>query len=122
MNKDNVMNVLLQTEDKHQRFLAAWKRGVEFLGADLFGPGTVESARDKNDLCPLRGPIEMVFKKESSGEEQFLAALVSFYDPLWGAQLAKGIGCPRSVCGLTYNLDHQCTQILCELLLNYEGW
>ncbi|OHB25890.1 MAG: hypothetical protein A2X84_05245 [Desulfuromonadaceae bacterium GWC2_58_13] len=122
MNKDNVLNVLLQTEEKHERFLAAWKRGVEFLGPELFGPKTVATAKDKNDLRPLREPVEAVFEQESGGEEQFLAALVSFYDPIWGEQLAKRINCPNSVCGLTYNLDHACTAILCELLLNYEGW
>jgi hypothetical protein len=122
MNRDNVLNVLLQTEEKHERFLAAWKRGVEILGADLFGPGTVATARDKNDLLPLREPVEAVFRQESAGEEQFLAAMVSFFDPIWGERLAKRIGSPRSVCGLTYNLDHECTAILCELLLNFEGW
>lgn len=122
MNKDNVMNVLLQTEEKHACFLAAWKRGVEFLGPGLFGPKTVETALDKDDLRPLREPVNAVFRQESGGEEQFLAAMVSFYDPVWGEQLAARIGCPRSICGLTYNLDHACTAILCELLLNYEGW
>ena len=41
MNKDNVLNSLLQTKEKHSRFLAAWKLGVEFLGPELFGPKTV---------------------------------------------------------------------------------
>jgi len=122
MNKDNVMNVLVQTEEKHERFLAAWKRGVEFIGPELFGPKTIETARDKNDLQPLREMVDAVFKEESGGEEQFLAAMVSFYDPIWGEHLARRIRCPRSVCGLTYNLDHECTALLCELLLNYEGW
>jgi len=122
MNKDNVLNALLQTKEKHTRFLAAWKRGVEFLGPDLFGPKTLATAKEKDDLRPLREPIEAVFRKESGGEEQFLAAMVSFYDPVWGEQLARRIGSPLSVCGLTFNLDHECAAIVCELLLNYEGW
>jgi hypothetical protein len=40
MNKDNVLNVLEESEEKRERFLAAWKRGVDFLGSHLFGPGT----------------------------------------------------------------------------------
>ncbi len=122
MSKDNVLNVLEESAEKRHRFLAAWKRGVEFLGAELFGPGRWETARDKNQLVPLRKPVEAVFAKESGGEEQFLAAMVSFYDPAWGAELAERIDCDKSVCGLTYNLDHERIEILCELLRNYHGW
>lgn len=122
MHKDNILNVLVETEEKRDRFLAAWKRGVAFLGDDLFGPGSLATAWDKEQLRPLRRPVEAVFAKESGGEEQFLAAMVSFYDSSWGAELSERIDCDKSVCGLTYNLDHQCTEILCELLRNYQGW
>jgi hypothetical protein len=122
MAKDNLLNVLEESEEKRYRFLAAWKRGVEFLGAELFGPERPKTARDKNQLVPLRKPVEAVFTKESGGEEQFLAAMVSFYDPAWGAELAERIDCDKSVCGLTYNLDHERIEILCELLRNYQGW
>ncbi len=122
MSKDYVLNVLQESKEKHDRFLAAWKRGVEFLGPELFGPGRPDTARDKKDLRPLRGKIEEVFAKESGGEEQLLSAMVSFYDPAWGADLATHIECDKSVCGLTYNLDHERIEILCELLRNYQGW
>jgi len=122
MNKDNVLNVLRDTEEKKARFLAAWKRGVNFLGPELFGPGHPETARTKEELLPLREPIEAVFALESGGEEQFLAAMVSFYDPAWGADLADRIECDRSFAGLTYNLDRERVDILCELLRNYSGW
>ena len=122
MNKDNVLNVMEQTTRKHTRFLAAWKRGVAYLGPELFGPGALETAQDKNELQPRAEAVEAVFSGESGGEEQFLAAMVSFYDPVWGEELAARIDCFKSLCGLTYNLDHECTAILCELLLNYEGW
>lgn len=122
MNKDNVLNVLQQTERKRARFLAAWKRGVTYLGPELFGPGSPSTAYDKDDLRPLRQAVEAVFAGESGGEEQFLAAMVSFFDPVWGEELASRIDCLKSVCGLTYNLDRECTEILSELLLNYEGW
>ncbi len=122
MPKDNVLNVMEQTEQKRARFLAAWKRGVTYLGPELFGPGTPATAKDKNDLQPLPQAVEAVFAKESGGVEQFMAAMVSFYDPVWGEELAARIDCLKSICGLTYNLDHECIEILCELLLNYEGW
>jgi hypothetical protein len=62
-----------------------------------------------------------VFDEESGGEEQFLAAMVSFFDPAWGEELAARTDCYKSLCGLTYNLDHERTEILCELLRNYQG-
>lgn len=122
MHKDNVLNLLQQTEEKEKRFLEAWKRGVYFLGPHLFGPGTIESARVKEELAPRKEAVEAVFDRESEGEEQFLAAMVSFYDPAWGEELAARIECHKSLCGLTYELDHECTDIVCELLLNYQGW
>ena len=122
MHKDNVLNVLEQSEEKEQRFFQAWKRGVDFLGRHLFGPKTTGTAQHKDDLRPLREPIQAAFDNESCGEEQFLAAMVSFYDPAWGEELAMLIDCDKSLCGLTYNLDHGRIEILCELLRNYQGW
>ena len=122
MNKDNVLNVMEQSEEKEQRFFMAWKRGVGFLGSHLFGPGNIDEALNKSELQPLHEVINALFEHESGGEEQFLAAMVSFYDPTWGEELADRIICAKSVCGLTYNLDHERTEILCELLRNYQGW
>lgn len=122
MHKDNVLNVLQQSEEKHARFLKAWKRGVDFLGQHFFGPQTPETAVRKEDLRPLKDVVDAAFEEESEGEEQFLAAMVSFYDPAWGEELAARIECHKSLCGLTFDLDHECTEIVSELLLNYEGW
>lgn len=122
MSKDNVLNVMEQSPEKTARFLQAWKRGVEFLGPHLFGPGRLETARDKDELRPLREQVEAEFAGESGGEEQFLAAMVSFYDPAWGEELAARIECYKCLCGLTFNLDHEEMEILCELLRNYQGW
>lgn len=122
MHRDNVLNVLQQSEEKHARFFEAWKHGVDFLGPHFFGPESLESARSKDDLQPLKKVVNAAFEQESEGEEQFLAAMVSFYDPAWGEELANRIECHKSFCGLTFDLDHECTAIICELLLNYEGW
>ncbi|MDT8421773.1 MAG: hypothetical protein RQ754_15210 [Desulfuromonadales bacterium] len=122
MSKDNVLNILEQSEEKSERFFQAWKRGVDFLGDHLFGPKTTAAALCKEDLTPLKEPIQIEFEQESCGEEQFLAAMVSFYDPAWGEELALLIDCDKSIAGLTYNLDHERTEILCELLRNYQGW
>jgi len=122
MHKDNVLNVMEQSPEKTERFLRAWKRGVAFLGPHLFGPGSPKTARDREALKPIREKVEAEFAKESGGEEQFLAAMVSFYDPAWGEDLAARIDCYKSVCGLTYNFDHERMEILCELLCNFQGW
>ena len=47
MNMDNVLNVMEQTEQKHNRFLVAWKCGVVYLGAEFFGPGGAATTQDK---------------------------------------------------------------------------
>lgn len=122
MSKDNVLNVLQESEEKRDRFLAAWKQGVEFLGPEMFGPGSPEKATNKSELLPLKEEVERAFTEESCGEEQFLAAMVSFYDPAWGEELANRIDSHKSLSGLTFNLDHECTEIVCELLRNYSGW
>jgi hypothetical protein len=122
MHKDNVLNVLQQSEEKRARFLEAWKHGVEFLGPHFFGPGSPESARSKDDLRPIKTVVEASFDHESEGEEQFLAAMVSFFDPAWGEELVNRIECHKSLCGMTFDLDHECTEIVCNLLINFEGW
>lgn len=81
MHKDNVLNILQQSDEKRARFLEAWKHGVDYLGPHLFGPGSPETARNKNDLQPLNDAVDAGFEQESEGEEQFLAAMASFYDP-----------------------------------------
>lgn len=93
MHKDNVLNVMEQTEQKHARFLSAWKRGVAYLGPELFGPGALAAAKDKNDLQPLPQAVESVFARESGGVRQLMAAMVSFYDPVWGEELTATSGC-----------------------------
>lgn len=52
--KDNVLNVMEQTEQKSAHFLDAWKRGVVYLDPELFGPGTLATAKDKNKLRSIR--------------------------------------------------------------------
>ncbi len=122
MNRDNVLNVLRQSEEKHDRFLAAWKKGVERIGPELFGPGSPGSATDKHELSPLKTAVEKALEDESCGEEQFLAAMVSFYDPAWSEELTDRIVVHKSLSGLTFNLDHECIEIVCELLRNFTGW
>ena len=48
--------------------------------------------------------------------------MASFYDPAWGEELTNRIECHKSLCGLTFDLVHECTEVVCELLANYEGW
>ena len=122
VSKDYVLSVLEQTEEKEQRFFSAWKLGVDLLGGHLFGPKTTVTAKNRDDLQPKHRLISAELAKESCGEEQFLTAMVSFYDPAWGEELVDLIDCHKSFSGLTYNLDHEQVEILCELLRNYQGW
>lgn len=122
VNKDYVLSVLEQTEEKEQRFFTAWKLGVELVGSELFGPKTPDSAKNRDDLQPNPERVSDELAKESCGEEQFLTAMVSFFDPAWGEELVDLIDSHKSFCGLTYNLDHAQIEILCELLRNYQGW
>jgi hypothetical protein len=121
-SKDYVLSVLEQTEEKEQHFFAAWKLGVELVGGHLFGPKTTASATSKDDLRPDLELVAAELAKESCGEEQFLTAMVSFYDPASGEELVELIDSHKSFCGLTYNLDHEQIEILCELLRNFQGW
>jgi hypothetical protein len=122
MTKDNILNALEHSEEKKARFFEAWKRGVGFVGPELFGPKNLRTAREKNDLKPLRQAVDAWFGGASGGEKQLLGAMVSFYDPEWGEELASRTDDEKSLCGLTFNLDHQEMEILCELLRNYTGW
>lgn len=122
MAKDNTLNVLEESEEKVARFFNAWRRGVLYIGPELFGPKTPETAKVKEDLTPQQEAVEKAFVRESGGERQFLGAMVSFFDPAWGEELTARTDDEKSVCGLTYNLDHESTEILCELLRNYCGW
>ena len=121
-SKDYVLSVLEQTEEKEQRFFAAWKLGVELAGAHLFGPETTITAKAREELTPIQELVKAELAKESCGEEQFLTAMVSFYDPAWAEELVDSIDSHKSFCGLTYNLDHEQIEILCELLRNFQGW
>ena len=121
-SRDNTLNVLQKNEEKEKRFFMAWKRGVELMGKDLFGPRTPVTAKRKEDLTPHLARIKERFPHLSGGEEQFISAMVSFYSPDLGEQLVRRIDCEKSLCGLTYNLDHAQVTILCELLANYPGW
>ncbi|MDX2479521.1 MAG: hypothetical protein QNK24_04195 [Desulfuromusa sp.] len=122
VNTDYVLNVLEQTKEKEARFFVAWKRGVELVGGHLFGPKTTATAKIKDDLRPQHKLVEAELAKESCGEEQFLTSMVSFYSPSWGEELVEMIDCHKSFCGLTYNLDHERIEILCDLLRNFQGW
>lgn len=122
MTNDNSLNVIEQTEEKQERFFRAWKRGVAFVGDQFFGPKIPDTARTVYDLTPNRDCIEAFYHLETGGSRQLLAAMASFYDPFWAAELIGDDDDPKSLGGLIYNLDHQETAILCELIQNFCGW
>lgn len=122
MANENTLNAMEQTEEKQERFFRAWKRGVGFIGEQFFGPKIPDTAHTVYDLTPDKACIEAFFHLESGGSRQLLAAMVSFHDPFWAAGLIIDDEDPKSVGGLTYSLDHQEVEILCELLQNFCGW
>ena len=122
MSNERPIHFLEETPEKKERFLAAWKRGIGRLGTDLFGPAVPEDARDKDDLKPLREVVDVRFPSLNRGEQQLLGAMVSFFDPDWGEELAGRTEDEKCLCGLTFNLDQDAMEIVCALLSNYTGW
>ncbi len=122
MNKERPIHSLEETDEKRAAFFAAWKRGVERLGPELFGPGSLEKARAKTELEPRRESIDTAFDHLSRGQQQLLGAMVSFFDPDWGEELAARTEDEKCLCALTFNLDKDEMEIVCDLLRNYTGW
>lgn len=105
------------------RFLAAWKQGVNLVGCDYFGDGTIEgweAATDKNQLRPHMELIRETIGVLSSGQRVFLAAMCSFFNSGWGGDLLRATGWN----GMSdySNLDREHRQVLADLLMNYTGW
>ena len=109
--------------EREQRFLAAWKRGVQLAGPGYFKlkAPTVEAATHKGQLEPDWDLIEETLTARSRGEAAFLAAMCSFYNAEWGQSLLVRAGFPN-LCDLASKLDEPHAGIIAELFLNYPGW
>ena len=104
------------------RFFETWKEAVKLMDPTLFGPKSPYTAETRYELVPIPGRVDKALGEVSREQGAFISAVVSFYDPVWGAKLAKKTGLPLSVSGLTGCLDSVRTKVVAELLRTYPGW
>ncbi|ART74405.1 hypothetical protein BTO20_37955 (plasmid) [Mycobacterium dioxanotrophicus] len=104
-------------------FFDAWRTGVELAGPRFFGDGTHSpaTAASKWDLTPDVEYISNSIGVLSSGEQVFLASLVSLYSSDLGGQLLADIGV-HGLADISAALDKPRVEVLAALLLAYPGW
>jgi len=111
------------SDQRAERFLAAWKRGVAFAGESYFLVETpsVAEASHRNQLRPNYALVEDAVGRVSSGQGAFLAAMYSFFNAEDGQRLLARAGYPN-LCDLAAKLEGEHAEIVAELFLNYHGW
>lgn len=109
--------------ERAERFLAAWMRGVALAGASYFFVEVpyVAEATHRNQLCPNYALVEDAIGRVSAGQGAFLAAMYSFFNAEDGQRLLARAGYPN-ICDLAAKLEGQHAEIVAELFLNYHGW
>ncbi len=110
-------------QEREQRFLAAWKRGVTLAGEACFKvtAESVGAATSREQLRPDWDYIEAHLLDRSNGEAAFLATLCSFFNSEWGQVLLDRAGYPN-LCDLASKLDPGSAEIIAELFVSYHGW
>ena len=110
-------------QEREERFLRAWKRGVRLAGERCFDitSASIEGAIDKDQLRPSWDYVEAYLTDRSKGEAAFLAALCSFFNSHWGQALLERAGYPN-LCDLAEKLDAERAGVIAELFLSYQGW
>ena len=104
-------------------FLYAWKQGVALAGPTYFGDCTKNSVQHAKCRCDLRPDLLVInhsFQVLSTNERIFLAAMVSFYDPVEGNALLNQVG----FLGLANlgPLDQERRDVIASLVMHYHGW
>jgi len=115
---------LCYADDGDDRFLAAWKRGVQFAPA-LFhcATPTVEAATDKNQLRPSWDAVEAFLRsRPEPWKRDLIMSLCSFYNNDWMEEWAKKLRIRRSIGTLAITLDGDHREVLADLLDSYRGW
>ncbi len=103
-------------------FLEAWKEAVTVIGPKFFGPGTLQTATNKNHLRPDYKEINRVIRVFSGGERRFVVGAISFYNSTWAVELAKSVGEGPTLCDVTCHLNRDWVAILFRLAIHYRGW
>ncbi len=117
------LNPLFEEGEKRRRlFFEAWKEAVALAGPWYFGPKTLETAKDRNDLRRNVARIDNALGAMGGGEAEFIAAVVSFYNPTAGAKLSRRLGTELSMCGLMQGVDWAGGEILGKLVSTYHPW
>ena len=110
-------------DQRAERFLVAWKRGVALAGESYFLveiPSVVE-ATHRNQLRPNYALVEDAVGRISAGQGAFLAAMYSFFNADDGQRLLARAGYPN-ICDLAAKLEGAHAEVIAELFLNYHGW
>ena len=115
MNNDN--------DQQKQNFLSAWKDGIRYLGK--WGPvlfdGDTETATDREELRPRSSAIQDSYGVLSTGEQVFVGAMYSFFDPDDGQKLLV-ISTYENFVTLFRRLDPPGREIIIRLLASHYGW
>lgn len=111
-----------------EKFLAAWKKGVQLAGARLFtnhrdypAVESIDDAINKWQLIPDYEVIKDYMGYASTGERLFVAVLYSFYNSDDGAVFCEEIGF-RGIGDIAKRLEQDQLKIITELMCHHTGW
>lgn len=109
--------------ERAERFLVAWKRGVALAGESYFLVETpnVAEATHRDQLRPNYALVEDAIGRVSAGQGAFLAAMYSFFNAEDGQRLLARAGY-SNICDLAAKLERAHADVIAELFLNYHGW
>ncbi len=109
--------------EAEERFLRAWKDGVELAGEALFGcqARTPREACHWHQLTPKLDVIRRALPNRSQADAVFIAAMASFYNAEEGQRLLRKAGC-EAFGNLANFLDRHQRAILAVLMIEYQGW
>ena len=113
------MNNIQQKQD----FLSAWKDGIQYLGkwGSVLFDGDTETATDREELRPRSSAIKDSYGVLSTGEQAFVGAMYSFFDPDDGQKLLV-ISTYENFVSLLRRLDPPGREIINRLLASDYGW
>jgi len=114
MGNDTVIQLMAESKNKNERFLAAWKDAVRLIGPAYF-KGTVPTATSKEDLAPDYPIFVSRLGTASSGERLFMLAVYQFYND-------TEFKSRPSLTDLAWTLDEDRLDVLVRLMRNYSGW
>lgn len=113
---------LTMLTSRSQLFTEAWRRAVEHIGEEKFGPLCLSTATDFRDLSPIHAEFVASLSCISPGQRQFHIAAYSFYNAEVASKWARKYGMGASINDLTLKMDENLKDIIASLMINYTGW